>query len=255
LNVPAYMEGKVQWKPRGINIYDEKGNIRQPANTGMNFPAVDGVIDRIQKSIKERFHVDTFLMLANLEGRGQRTAYEVSELMAEKAAVLGAELGPLNSELDAILDDVYDIEVAAGRMPPPPDELLEMASQDKALRFDPVYMGPLAQAQRERFAKDGIRKFLTEIVPLVNVREEVLDNLNTDKVFLYLGDIDGVPQDLFNDPQEVAQTREARLKAQQEQSELQSLQQAADVVKTGSEIGKNAGGAMPDMMGAMSGQA
>lgn len=256
LNVPSYMEGKVQWKPRGLNYYDKKGEIITPANPGANFPAVDETKRDIQNAIKERFHVDTYLMLNTMQAQGQRTAYEVSQLMAEKAAVLGAELGPLNRCLDDILDYVYDIEVAAGRMPSPPDILLELAHNDPALRFDPVYMGPLAQAQRERFAKDGIKKFLVEVGPLVQVDPTCLDNLNKDETFRYLADSDGVPEELLVDPAERDEIRAGRLKAQQEANQLEALQQGAQGMKTITEADKNMGGKLtPAIAQLMQGEA
>ena len=107
LNVPSDLMGKVQWKPRGLNPYDDHNKIIRPAQTGGTFPIGIDREEKIQAAIKERFHVDTFLMLANLEGRGQMTAYQVSEMMGEKAAILGAELAPLNTQMDAILDLVY----------------------------------------------------------------------------------------------------------------------------------------------------
>ncbi len=256
LNVPAYMEGNLQWKPRGINYYDpgksDKGVY--PANTGSNFLAADESLDRVQRAIKEAFHVDTFLMLASLEGRGQRTAYEVSELMAEKAAVLGAELGPLNTEIGDVLESVYDIEKAAGRMPPPPDMLLEMADKDRFLRFDPVYMGPLAQAQRERFQKDGIRKFFSEIAPIAQINPEVMDKVDTDMAIDILGDIDGVPQELIVPTDKVKQIRAARLKAMQQQNALQEGLDMASGLKDAAAADKNMGGKLSDsIMGGMNG--
>ncbi len=251
LNVPSYMEGKVQWKPRGVNYYEKKGEFITPANTGSNFVAIDGVIDRVEKAIKERFHVDTFLMLASLEGRGQRTAYEVSELMAEKAAVLGAELGPLNSEIDSILDFVYDIEVSAGRMPDPPDILREMAANDPALRFDPVYIGPLAQAQRERFAKDGIKKFLTEVAPVIQVKEDAIDLLKIDDIVRHLADSDNVPEELIADPDEVKAIRQGRLEAMQQENETEMLGNAMKSVESVSKADKNMGGKLSQAIGGM----
>jgi hypothetical protein len=251
LNVPAFLEGKVQWKPRGINLYEKKGEIVSAANTGANFVPVEGVIDRVQRAIKERFHVDTYLMLSSMQAQGQRTAYEVSELMAEKAAVLGAELGPLNRELDNILDFVYDIEVAAGRMPPPPDILLEMADQDPALRFDPVYVGPLAQAQRERFAKDGIKKFMMEIAPILQIKEDAIDNLKIDEICRYIAESDNVPEELLADPDEVAAIRQGRLEAMQQENELEALGQTLKGVETVSKADKNMGGKLSQAIGGM----
>lgn len=253
LSVPSYMEGKVEWKPRGINYYKEGSqgkDIIYPANIGANFPSTDTIVERKQRALKERFHVDTFLMLSSLEGRGDRTAYEVSEMMAEKAAVLGAELGPLNTELDDLNEIVYDIESAAGRMPDPPDILFQLAANDPSLRFDPVYMGPLAQAQREKFSKAGIRKFFTEIAPIVNVKPETLDKINGDAAVDILGEINNVPQEILYSDDEVAKTRKGRLMAQQQQTAIENMQGMAEGVKTASEADQNMNGKLSGLMGA-----
>jgi len=251
-NVPSYLEGKVQLKPRGLNYYKEgSGDYITPVNTGSNFPVGIDREQAKQRSIKERFHVDTFLMLANLEGRGQRTAYEVSQMMSEKAAVLGAELGPLNTELDHILDRVYDIETAAGRMPQPPDMLLEMADKDPHLRFDPVYMGPLAQAQRERFTKDGLSKFIMDLGPLAQAAPDVLDNFDTDEMALEYAEIDNIPGHLIRGKGKRDAIRQGRMQAQQAATMKDSLEQVAPAVKDLAAADKDTGGALSGMMGGM----
>jgi hypothetical protein len=129
-NVPSYLQGQVRIQPRGFN-YTKNGDSITPVNTGSNYPVGVDREERKQAQIKERFHVDTFLLLTQLAGRGDRTAFEVSEMMAEKAAVLGAELGPFNKQIDSVLDHLFNIETDAGRMPAPPDILVEMAANDE----------------------------------------------------------------------------------------------------------------------------
>ena len=247
-NVPSYLQGKVQLKPRGLNYFREGTTDKiTPVNSGGQFPVGIDREQAKQASIKERFHVDTFLMLANMDG-GQRTAYEVSEMMAEKAAVLGAELGPLNTELDHILDRIYSIELAAGRMPQPPDILYEMADQDQHLRFDPVYMGPLAQAQRERFSKDGIRKFFTEIAPLIQIQmqatggAELLDNFDLDEAGRYLADSNRLPAAVIRSKEDVGTLRQGRMEAMQQERQAQSAMQMIEGLKGATEADKNTGG-------------
>ena len=252
-NVPSYLEGKTQLKPRGMNYVRDPGDRISPVNTASNFPVGIDREQAKQRAIKERFHVDTFLMLAQLEGRGQRTAYEVSEMMAEKAAVLGAELGPLNTELDHLLERVYDIEVAAGRMPRPPDVLLEMAGQDHALRFDPVYMGPLAQAQREKFHKNGIIKFFTEIAGIVQASPEALDNIDTDEAIRQLGDADNVPSSIIRSKDDVDERRKTRQAAQAQQAQMESLGQVAGIAKTGAQADQATGGQLSQAISGMTG--
>jgi hypothetical protein len=249
-NVPAYLEGKVQLKPRGLN-YTKDGDHITPVNTGVNFPVGIDREQAKQRSIKERFHVDTFLMLANLEGRGQRTAYEVSQMMSEKAAVLGAELGPLNTELDHILDRVYDIESAAGRMPHPPDILLGMADKDPHLRFDPVYMGPLAQAQKERFQKDGLAKFFIDLAPIAQVFPDALDNIDSDATLRLMAENNSVPNEILKSKDAVEAVRQGRRQAQQSQTIKDSLGQVAPAVKDLASADATTGGNLSALIGNM----
>ena len=251
MNVPADMMGKVQLKPRGLNYYDDPNKRIYPVSTGINFPVGIDREEAKQKAIRDFFHVDTFLMLSRLAGQGQKTAYEVSELMEEKAAVLGAELGPLNTQLDQILDAVYEIEVNAGRMPQPPDILLEIAQPGD--RFDPVYMGPLAQAQRERFGSEGIKKFFTMIGPLVQIKPDVLDNFDLDAVAIHIHDISGAPAKIIRHADERDVIRQGRAAMQQAEAQKQDAERLVQGIKTVTEADKNTEGQLSKNMAGMIG--
>jgi len=221
-NVPSYLLGKVQLKPRGLNYMENPSDRITPVNTGKDFPVGIDREQAKQRQIEKRFHLDVFLLLSQMTG-GAKTAYEVSELMAEKAAVLGAELGSFNTALDGILDDTYRIETQRSRslMPTPPQELFDAygKGEDGALRFDPIYMGPLAQAQRERFAKDGLRKFMAELSGLVDLQIraqvacDVLDNFDLDEAGRILADSNRVPAKVMRVQQQIDAVRKGRLDA------------------------------------------
>jgi hypothetical protein len=254
-NIPSYLLGKTQLMPRGQNYITDPADKITPINTGSNFPIGRDREEAKQLAIKERFHVDTFLMLSQMIG-GQRTAYEVSELMAEKAAVLGAELGSFNTALDSILNTVYEIEMnqSVPRIPMVPDILQEMGKNDPALRFDLVYMGPLAQAQRERFSKDGLRKFMEEITPLVNLQmaaggsADIMDNFDLDEAGRSLADINRVPSTVIRTKEQVDKIRQGRLAAQQAQSQKEDAMNALQGLKTISEADSNTGGKLSEGM-------
>jgi hypothetical protein len=160
--------------------------------------------------------------------------------MAEKAAVLGAELGPFNKQIDSILDHVYDIETNAGRMPSPPDILLEMAAEDEAIRFDPVYQGPLAKAQQDRFGKDPIRKFVLDIAPLIELDPDILDNFDLDEGARTLAK--DIPSEMINSLDKVAKIREGKAQAQAEEEQAEALAAGAEGLKTVSEADQNLNG-------------
>ena len=249
-NVPSYLQGSVQLKPRGLNYIKDTAKDRiTPVNTGSNYPVGIDREERKQAQIRERFHVDTFLMLTQLAGRGDRTAFEVSEMMAEKAAVLGAELGPFNKQIDSILDHVFRIEVNAGRMPEAPDILQEMADADDTIRFDPVYQGPLAQSQQDKFGKDPIRKFFLDIAPVIQLDEDVVDNFDMDEGARVLGELNGIPSDMIRTREQVATIREGKALAEAEAQQQEELAAGIEVGKTASEMDKNLNGRLSAQIG------
>lgn len=257
LNVPSDIVGKVKWKPRGINPYDDKNKIVVPAMTGQNFPIGIEWMDRVAGAIRERFHVDTFLMLANLEGRGQMTAYQVSEMMGEKAAILGAELAPLNGQMDKILDLVYYLLAARnpendGAINVPPDILYEMAVDSD--NFSPIYQGPLAQAQRRLLKTQGIQAAMEAAAPILQMMPQILDKIDGDKLLESILESFSFPQKAIRDEKTVQALRDARTQAQAEENEKQNLMDTANSmkgVKSAVEADQISGGALSQAAGGL----
>lgn len=246
LNVPSELMGKVQWKPRGRNAFDDPARVPTIMETGRGaFPIGIDMLERDDRVIKEFFHVDFFLMLAQLEGRGQRTAFEVSKLQEEKAAVLGAELAPLNKQLDGILDFVYYAELNAGRIPPPPDILLELVGES----FEPVYMGPLAQAQRRLFGTQGIRSGLEALTPIAQLKPEILDRVDWDATATLILESSGFPQSAINTDDKVKALRDARTQAMAMENQKEDALAMAEGVKKVASADKDMDGGIREMIG------
>jgi Bacteriophage head to tail connecting protein len=244
-NIPSYLEGKTQLRPRGLNYVKDQDRITRIDTGAGAFPVGIDREQAKQQSIKERFHVDTFLMLTSMQQNAkERTAYEVSELMGEKAAVLGAELGPLNTVLDGIHDQVYRIEYAAGRMPEIPEVLYSLQKQNPHLRFDPTYMGPLAQAQRERFQGDGFNRFIQKAGPLVQVDPTVLDNVDLDEAIRDIADTTGVKSEIIRSKEAVQQIRQQKQQALQAEQAKQDAERLAGGMKDVASADKDTGGAI-----------
>lgn len=244
LNVPSELQGKVQLKPRGLNYYSDKDKIVSPMNLGSQFPVGVDREQAKQKAIRDRFHVDTFLMLSAMEGRGQRTAYEVSELMGEKAAILGAELGPLNNQIDKILDRVFAIEYAAGRISAPPDALLEFGNG----RIDTVYMGPLAQAQRAKFGMQGIKQGIEAIAPMIPLFPEIKHVINPVKTAKAWLSALGFPQKCINSDDDISAAIQAEMEAIAAEKQGIDLMNAAKGAKDVASADKDMGGGIQEML-------
>ncbi len=251
LNVPADLVGKVQWKPRGINLYGEKDMFVRPAQLGSTFPIGVDRETKLEDSLNQRFHVDTFLMLAQLEGRGTRTAYEVSEMMGEKAAILGAELAPLNVQMDSILELVYSMKAALepqneGSITERPDVLYELAVEGDS--FSPVYMGPLAQAQRRLYKTQGMRGALEAVAPVLQLFPNSARVVNGDETVRAILESYSFPQKAINDEKTVEDAKQAEEQAMQEAQNKQDMLDMAGGAKDVAVADKNMDGKLSEML-------
>lgn len=237
-NVPAELMGKVRIVARGMNYYSEPERIISPIQQTANYPIGIEREDQKRQIIEEHFKVDFFLMLARAER--QMTATEIIERQGEKAAVLGTSIGRLNSEcLNPVIDTVFDLEMAAGRLPPPPDVLYEQGAD-----IDVEYMGPLAQAQRRLFKSQGITRGLEAITPVISIEPQVRDNIDWDTVARELLEAFDFPQAAIKTPDVVQAIRQARAQAVQQRSNQEGMESLTGSIKQMAEADKASGGSI-----------
>jgi len=211
--------GAWNWYERG----QQPGNI-YPIQTGINMPAGADILEKIEQRVKRHFMYDIFMKL--LTEQKPQTAYEVSEIVGERAVVLAPIINQyLHEFLDRLIARTSAISGRAGRLPEPPQVL-----QDEGLTYmDVEYLGPLAEAQRRLFKTQGIRGFM-ETIQLVPSKDAVLDRANWDEIVEDLADGHGVPEKDIRTDEEVSKIREQRVKIQQ-------AMQQAELAKSGAEAG------------------
>lgn len=185
----------------------------------------------LEERIYQAFHTQFFLMLSQTERT--KTALEVSEIAGEKAAMMSAVIGRIESELlDPLLDMAYSAAYEAGRMPPVPDLLLELLGaegQESAalpLRWD--YVGPIAQLQKRHHGQQSI----AQTIPLVNavrtLAPDAIDVFDADaamtKVLEQAGDEELLRRE--------AAVKEIRVRRVEQQQASQQQQAVLDAMKS-----------------------
>ena len=199
---PEDMRGKVVKAPGGWTFYSNfsEKNMPRPLLTGIQLPYAIDQQERIQQSIKEHFHVDFFLMLSQAAmNKVDLTATQVIEMSGEKAAVLGTRIGRQESELlNPVHDRVFNIENKSGRIPPPPDILMENGG---SIEID--YLGPLAQAQRKMFKSQVMRAGIQIVGEASTVWPEVRHVIDPMKTTRDLLDSQGFPAKDFRTDEEI----------------------------------------------------
>ena len=187
-------------------------------------------IQEVQNRIQRGFYADLFAMMINSDRR-QMTATEVAERHEEKLTLLGPVLQRLNTEfLDPMSSDVFAMAFAAGRLPPPPQEL-------QGMDVDVKYVSLLAQAQ-EAVAATAIERTFSFAGNLVAVFPEITDNIDADIAFRAYGETLGISPDIIRDDAEVQQMRLARQQAQQQQAQMEQTMAAAQVAQTGAQAAR-----------------
>lgn len=235
------LRGAIQRGPSGITYLESnRGDIRarapMPLYTGVQqLPFNVDFQDRVRQVINQFFHTDVFMMMSQLAaaGKSERMVQEqVAELQGEKAAILGTRVGNLQSEaFDPLIYRVYSIEAAAGRIPSPPDILLESVHGPVEVQ----YLGPLAQAQTRLTKVRAITTGLSLLHNMAQFNPTVIDAVDIDAAAKEAMDSVGFPVELYRQPREIAAIREQRNKQQQQ---MQTAENAPKLARAAASLAK-----------------
>ena len=230
LQVPDDGFSEVTGDPGEIVYYDSTMKARiEPMVVGSNFPIVFDMIKDKRDAISDAFYENQLLLI----DRRELTAEEVRARQAENARILAPVFGLMNSEfLSPLIDRVMDIlSEIPGILP---ETLPELVGQNYKLRF----LSPLAKSQRLHEV-NSILNTINVSVELSQVRPEILDNIDFDKSIRTVSDVYGSPGSVLRPVKDVIQIREVRAEQVRKQKEMEAMQQASEVAKTGTQAEKN----------------
>ena len=241
------LRGAIQRGPNAIT-YMERNRSRTmqesmpaPLHTGVgNLPFSVEFQDRLKAVINQFFHTDVFNMMGQLAaaGKSERMVTEqIMELQGEKAAILGTRVGNLQSEaFDPLIERVFQIEAAAGRIPEPPDILQSSLHSPVLVQ----YLGPLSQAQTRLTTVRSITSFLQLATQVAQFDPTVPHYVNSEKTLRILGDAVNVPVECLRTPEEIMaiqQALNAQAKQQQTAENVPKLAKAAASLSKAPESG------------------
>lgn len=220
------LRGPIQRDPNGITyIESNRGDIRTRAPMPLNGTGVQNLPfniefqDRVVAVINEHFYTDVFQKFSQLAGASNTSRMvidQVQELQGEKAAILGTRVGNLQSEaFDPLIARVYSIEAEAGRIPSPPQILLESIHGPVEVQ----YLGPLAQAQTRLTTVRSITSFLQLTAQVAQMDPTIIHAINAPQILRTLRDAVNAPVDVVYDEKTFAAIlQKLNQRAQQEQT-------------------------------------
>jgi len=228
--------GEPDLRPAGRNVVSLVGgrsldDTFRFMQTGLKIDLSQIVLNDLRQGVRRIYFSDQL----ELQDGPQMTATEVQVRYELMQRLLGPTLGRLESEfLNPLVERCFGLMARAGALLPVPEALT--AALDGA-DLDIEYEGPLARAQRtvELTAQDRVLGFVSGLtqtmigagVPPPQVAR-VLDVLKPERWIRDRAAITGVRADSLNSEEEIAQLREARAEAEQQQAQLQQATQMAE---------------------------
>lgn len=193
-----------------------------------NYQVSEAMLQAEQADVEDAFFVRLFQILLDTP---EKTATEVVENIAEKAALLGPTMGRLQSDLlgpniEREIGLLYELGVA----PEMPPELVEAQGE-----YEVVYSSPMAKAAYAEEISGFVRtsQIAGEAAALSQTQDPI-DHLNYDVAIPEIADNLAVPVRWLRDQTAVEARRDAR---QKEQMQAAMLQNAAGLGAAAKSIG------------------
>jgi hypothetical protein len=234
--VPDTHEGEVDYRAAGVTYFDSNNphSVPQEWATAGKYDIGKDRVEMKKEVINKCFHVDMFQMFANLE-RPQMTAREVTERASEKLVQFSPTFARLSSELyTPLLRRVWALLTRAGKMPPPPKQML-VEGPDGLMVPEPnvVYSSRIALAIKN-LENASLMAMFEMWSPMVQVKPEVLDNANWDEMFRDSVRNAGLPARWLLEMDQIGEMRAERAK---QMAKMQQQQEGLAMAEGASKLG------------------
>ena len=211
--------------PRAVNAYKAEAMGQHGIMPFGNYGKLDAAqwsIEYYTKQVKSLMYNDVFLAFEGLDK--QMNNPEVMERINEKMTMLGPAVGRFTAEvLNPIIIRTIGILHRRGKLPPPPDEIMNDPT------YEIAYVSQLAQAQK-RSEMNSLVTALTMTGQMAQYAPAVLDKVDHDKAVDEVWNVTGAPARVLRDDEEIGKIREQRA---QEQAQAQEMAMAGALAQTG----------------------
>lgn len=189
--------------PSGVNIVKKMGEM-DIFESKARFDVAELNREKLQLSINKAFYVDQL----ELKDSPAMTAMEVRVRYELMQRLLGPTLGRLETDfLNPLVSMTFNSLFRYGKLPDPPQAVIESDAQ-----MDINYIGPLNRAQKSDKVA-SIQNFVANIVPMAEVKPEVLDIPDFDAIVKEMADADDIPAKLLRTEAQIRKDRADRAEA------------------------------------------
>lgn len=218
--------------PAAINIRDSKllENNRVTAfGVGAgDFNITKEMMEDSKNEIEEHYFVPLFRAFSQITK--QMTIPEVQERIREGMVLLGPAVGNAESPFKNLILRLFNVLYRQGKLPEPPQSL-------QGQEFQPVFLSPLARAQREGEIT-SIRNFLSDVGNITTLYPQARYKVDALKTIDIIAKIRGINPDMLASQKDVEAAMQQDAKVAQMQMELDMTHKAASVADTGASAEK-----------------
>ena len=249
VQVPTSLKNReVDTLPGGVTYFDPsapQAGIKSLYEVNIDLNHLLQDIQDCRDRINKAFYSDMFLMLANATDT-RMTATEVAERHEEKLLMLGPVLERLHNELlDPLIETTFARMLAAGILPPAPQEM-------NGMEINVEFVSMLAQAQRAVGA-NSIDRFMGNIGAVAQYKPDILDKIDSDYWADAYSDMLGVDPKLIVPNDKVAVIRQQRAQQQQQMQQAAQMEQASKTAKNLGQAPVSGGNALEGILSNFSG--
>jgi len=228
------MNGRLKLGPEGEMFVSEAEYDRPPKPidriSGLQFN-LDWMENK-EEALRRWFFVDMFQMFSQLatDNKQPVSAQQIWRMAGEKSTQLSPAVETHSAHLETSDARMIDIEARAGRGPFAPDEMAnvtdivvsQLGRNARTIGIQPVFIGPLAQAQKVSQALEPIQTGLEAARPVIEIFPEARHAYRPYKIIELQNEAIDFPQEAVvpeEEWQKIVQSERQAL-AQQRQAEL-----------------------------------
>jgi len=205
----------VQLGRGGLTVLRDMDSLA-PFNTGGRLDLGKLEIQRLQESIKESFFVNQL----ELKDSPAMTATEAQIRYELMQRLLGPTVGRMQSDfLGPMLSRTFNIEARAGRLPPPPQIVIDANAE-----YDVEYTGPAARSHKQEEII-STQRWLQSLAEYAQVDPSVLDVVDTINMPQQMGIRGGVPAIMMRSNDQIEAIRKDREQQQKDASAAMQTEQ------------------------------
>lgn len=244
------VKGNVNFFPLGQTILHNPNDKVQAFQFPTNFQVGVEQVNDLRKQLATRFRADLFTMMADLPATTK--AFTAASVQGEKASgLIPIITRSSNNLLIPKLNKIMRTLAIAKRLPPPPPSIMRYARSI----VDIEMMGPLATAAKRFLTQQPFNSMMAQLEQVEAVTKEapeffkaIMQGFNADEFRKLIVTGNSAPQKLLYDDDQLAQIKQAAMKAMQEQKHLQQMQMIAKAARDGGQAPEE-GSPTASMMG------